>query len=687
MLCLPTSSEQASFARPSMASKQEINNSILQISSLERTALPQISMPDIVPWIQANRTLNRVSSSETGAKKISRTPFFVAILEDFLNENIKEIVVMKSAQIGLTDLCVDYIGYLGLHDPCPIAYFLADEKTTKKIYRDRVQSFFSTCVDLRKLKYHNKRDQNTELYLKNGFNLTMTYASSIAQTASKSYRIVIMDELDKPGYQIMKDEGSTLGRIKERTDTYEDYKIIKFGTPTTDNGLIYKELQKCDAVYEWFVPCPYCGEFQPLRFKKELYKAESVEFTSGEIVWEGSVNAKPQEIEDTTRYMCGFCEKKWTTYEKNTAVEQGKMVAQQKITSKIVKKGYYLWRGHSCLAGGNLARIVQSFIDCKGDPSELQNFTNSAIGKPWVQKISKITDKDFELLKKPIAQGMVPDDTLCLVCGIDSQINGVWYVVRAFNRAGGSVVIDFGFLESVDNDDSALDYLLFEKEYEGMDGKHWKIWRALRDVGGGMDKDTKTSITEKVMIWLRNNKDRDCQLYGCRGANMPMEIRVKLSKPIDTTPSGKALKGSIQIARIDTGKIKDAFYYRLDLAKRGEPGGAYVNQDISDKWYRHITAEEKRIVRGKEKWVQIREDNHGLDCEVYCHAAVEKCFLGGIAILKNPVHIWSRRKRLKTSAAAEVKSVTNNEPVIAVVGANDRLMNSALEKNPYLGRR
>jgi phage terminase large subunit GpA-like protein len=641
-------------------------------------------MPDIVAWIEANRRLSIVSSSEVGMKRMSRTPFFKPILADMVDDNVKEIVIMKSAQIGATDLCVDFLGYLAANDPCPVAFFLADEKTSKRIFKDRVQEFFKTNPILHSLRIEGKKTQNSELYLRNGFNLIMTYASSIAQTASKSFRVLIMDEIDKNGYQIVGQEGSTLGRIKERTESYENYKLIKLSTPTTDNGLIYKELQKCDVVYDWFVPCPKCGEYQPLRFEQETYKAEGREFVSGRVVWEGSKEATPQMIEDSARYECAFCKELWTGYEKNNAVEKGKCVSQKPVVGKVIKKGYSYWRGISCLAGGSLARIVQSYLDCKDDPGDLQNFVNSACGQPYIQKAVKLTIAEFEILKKPIPHNTVPNNTIALIAGIDSQHTGVWYVVRAFNPSGGSLLIDYGYLPG-DNDDEQLENLLYEREYLGVDGKKWKIWRAFRDVGGGDDKDTKVSITERVMIWLRNNKNRGVQLFGCRGANMAMEQRVKLSKPTDTTPSGKALRGSIQLARIDTTKMKDALYYRLELARRGEENGAYLNQDVEEIWFNHITAEEKRIVKGKEKWVLIRPNNHLLDCDTYAHSAAERCFLGGIGALKRPMYSGkTRRIPDQPAQPAVIQPVQERASPLQTPVIRPNVSESS---NPYLTRR
>ena len=63
---------------------------------------------------------------------------------------------------------------------------------------------------------------------------------------------------------------------------------------------------------------------------------------------------------------------------------------------------------------------------------------------------------------------------------------------------------------------------------------------------------------------------------------------------------------------------------------------AHLNSEVGEDYARQITAEEKRIVDDDEVWVQLREDNHYLDCEVLVMECVEPEWPGGGVNLVDP---------------------------------------------------
>ena len=68
------------------------------------------------------------------------------------------------------------------------------------------------------------------------------------------------------------------------------------------------------------------------------------------------------------------------------------------------------------------------------------------------------------------------------------------------------------------------------------------------------------------------------------------------------------------------------------LAQAAEHGvyAAYLHKDTGEDYARQITAEEKRRdKKGNEEWVQIRRDNHLLDCECGAQIVVDPEWPGG----------------------------------------------------------
>ena len=266
----------------------------------------------VVDWVEKHRILP-TGSAESGPKRISRTPSIRQIYDWFQDHTIREIICQKPAQIGLTDAIVDLILWIAENDPAPTALFLADQDTARKIMKFRIVPAL-LAMGAVKVSNNNKDKSTTkfECSLPNGFYLMVSWGSSISQTGSMSIKYIFCDEINKPGYDVSKSEGATLGRIRERAETYADSKIILFSTPTTDTGRVTKELESCDIIADYQIPCPKCGTFQALTFKQ--------------VTWEGGRKATRDMIAETARYCCVACNYLMTTAEKNRAVEHGTFI-------------------------------------------------------------------------------------------------------------------------------------------------------------------------------------------------------------------------------------------------------------------------------------------------------------------------------------------------------------------------
>jgi hypothetical protein len=94
------------------------------------------------------------------------------------------------------------------------------------------------------------------------------------------------------------------------------------------------------------------------------------------------------------------------------------------------------------------------------------------------------------------------------------------------------------------------------------------------------------------------------------------------------------------------------------LGKTIDEGGgemaAHLNSEVGEDYARQITAEEKRIVDDDDEvWVQLREDNHYLDCEVLAMECVESEWPGGGVNLVDPTGGKRPRKPRKPKTKKE----------------------------------
>lgn len=595
----------------------------------------------ISQWAERYRNLSRLSE-EKGALRMRRTPYLPGILDTVQKPHVETVVLMKPAQIAGTEGAVCIVGYYEHYEPCPAMVVLADEDTAVHIARERIQPLFSESEELRALK--GSVWTKEELELSNGGYIAIGWASSVARLASRPIRILILDEIDKPGYSVTSKEGSPIGLAIQRTETFYNRKILLLSTPTVAEGNITRALAGCDVVFDFHVPCPHCGLFQPLRWSRQyafgfpdgvFRGADGEKYPLGQVIWNGGRKATEEQVA-AAGYQCGVCEKLWPTTEKNLAVERGTWVAREPGPDNPAKVGFHVNRLYSLLGrSGDIPKLVRDYCDAlkSYDPRDLQNFVNSALAEPWVQTVAKTTEGAILKARVDLAPHTVPADVVALTAGIDAQKHGFWYAVRGWLRNFTSYLIAYGWLGSWDE----LESFFFETRYpvakpDGSPGSATLgIWRAGIDIGGTR-VDDEISMTERAYLWLRRNgAGRGPLIYGTKGASHSQATMVRFGKPLDKTPSGKPLPGGLQIVTIDTERAKDMFFYRLTNAAAGdEIAPAYLHKKTGIDYAKQITAEEKRVdEKGHKSWVQVREDNHLLDAEVIAMVCAEPEFIGG----------------------------------------------------------
>lgn len=589
-------------------------------------------------WSEKYRVLGE-HSEEKGPMRLRRTPYAAGILDTLTEASVERVVLCKPAQIGGTEIGISVIGYFAHQEPCPVMLILADEDTAKYMARERIQPMFRESSALRSLP-DSTLWKVDEMRFLNGSYIAIGWASSVAKLASRPIRIVICDEIDKPGYLLTTKEGSPISLAVQRTETFYNRKILLLSTPTLIDGNIISELMAADEIRDFHVPCPVCGAFQPLRWSIEYAhgfddgvfrdRDGSIQPIGG-VVWEGGRNATEEQI-SAAAYKCGPCGAKWTTIEKNVAVQSGIWVSRKEPVKRPRSVGFHINRLYSLLGkSGDIPKLVADFLDARAKgPGEMQTFVNSALAEPWILTIAKTTESAILKARANYDQQTVPADVVALTAGIDMQKRGFWFAVRGWTRQYRSYLIHYGWLGSYEE----LESLLYQTRYPVVafgDAKplvaEIGIWRAGIDSGGGkLDLDIDLTMTEQLYFWIRRNIGRPGPLvWPTKGSSHPMFKIVNVGQPIDKTPSGKPIEGGLSIATIDTGRAKDTFFFRIGQAVAGEDiQPAFLHKQTGNDYARQITAEEKRLNEKQVKeWVRIRQDNHLLDAECIALAIAE----------------------------------------------------------------
>lgn len=579
-------------------------------------------------------------SAEKGEYRLRRAPFFRFLMDSLQDPEVETAVCCASAQIGKSYATYAAMSHFTHQDARPCLVVMADQDTSEAVAIRRLKPIYESSPKLKKTIIDATK---SGLSFTTGGRVHLAWASSVARLATFEFGFLVMDEVDKPGYYSTSKEASAMSLALERTETFYDRKIFIVSTPTHETGNILKEIDSCDVVFDWHVPCPKCGQFQPLRWSPEychgfndgLYRADDGGMHKlGQVKWEGGRNATAKQIA-SAGYECGECGALWSTIEKNIAVENGKPVPRQTF-DRTKKIGLHVNRLYSLLGkSGDIPKLVDNFLSCIGDPGKLQGFVNSTLAEPWKQVIVSSNEDKILSARCDLPPQCVPSETIAITCGIDVQKYSLWFAVRAWARGFTSWLVHYGNVPSF----SDIEDILFVGSYPVLDDsgsptdRKMKIWRAAIDTGGGEGYEDGLSMTEATYWWIRKNGvGRGARVFGTKGSSTPLEGTMKLGKAMDRTPSGKPMPGGIQIISLDTDKWKDIYHYRLGLAieNNGLPLSAYLHSDAGQDYASQIMAEEKRRGRnGMITWVQTKRDNHLLDCEIMAMACADPSFPGG----------------------------------------------------------
>lgn len=507
------------------------------------------------------------------------------------------------------------IGYAIDQDPAPALVVMPTLELARSVSATRIQPMIENSPTLRAKMPKDRDDFSLQEMIFPGMVLALAGANSPASLASRPARYLIGDEIDKFP-QFSGKEADPISLATERQKTFWNRKTFLASTPTLETGKITKALEQCDEIRDFHLPCPHCGALAPLTFQN--------------IKWPDSIDKSSpdyaRQVGSTAWYECESCRGRIDDLHRAPMIAAGVWVPRKKFNGIVRSVGFQLSSLYSpWLRWGDIA---EKFINSKPFPETLQNFVNSWLAEPWVERVQENKEEDLSAVRCDLPRATVPEEAVVLTAGIDMQQDGFWFGVRAWAPDATSWLIDCGYLPTWQE----LEELLFSTAYKAASGREHRIWRALIDSGGTRADGAAVSRTEEVYHWVRRNgTGRGCRVFCCKGSSKTLQGNVILGSPIDRTPSGKPMPGGIQIVSIDTDRVKDALWYALDQARDHAPQAAYVNAETPDSWFKHLTAEEKRRNRdGTTEWVQIRRENHLLDVEVYLRASVDWGLLGGL---------------------------------------------------------
>lgn len=573
-------------------------------------------------WAELNRELPKGASARPG---LWRTESYQREMMDaVLEPNVREVVYVKSAQMGGSEILNNIVGYFIAADPRPMMMVQPTEHTGQAYSKKRIAPMIAASAALRaKVREPSARRAGNTIQLKefDGGFLKITGANSGAGLRSDPIAVLLFDEVD--GYPDDVDgEGDPVEIATRRTDTFADAKVVKVSTPGKVRGLsrIEADWNRSDQ-REYHVPCPHCGDMQPLLWRD----ANGVH----RLVWEQDENR--QVIPESVRYLCTACGALIEEKHKRRMLEAGRWVAahpeRRTIAGFRINALYSPWRQ-------NWPELAQEWIEAQDNPEKLRVFVNLRLAETWDEGATSVLDAHVlaaRLEKYP--EGKLPDKVAVLVAAADVQHNRIEVQITGFGPGEESWLIAHEIFwgnpgVDVDPDTEANvwqqldDFLL--KRWPHPSGVELTPAVTLIDAGAHAD-----SVYDYVLP--RQHTTR--RILACKGVEY-------LSKP-GLVAEGTTKRSHVRLFLVGTYAAKDRIFARLKIPAPG-PGFMHLPDCVTDEYLEQLTGEKKIITRHKRTrrtrttYVKSYARNEALDLTVYCYAA--------LAVLQ--YHVAPRYQRL-----------------------------------------
>lgn len=547
----------------------------------------------ISEWADRYRRLSAEASAEPGQWNTDRAPYQKEIMNAVNDNECGEVIIMSSAQVGKTEIILNILGYFIDYDPAPIMVVQPTLEMAQTFSKDRLAPMIrDTPVLKSKVRdARSKISENTILHKKfPGGHITIVGANSAAGLASRPIRVLLCDEVDRYPASAGA-EGSPVELAEKRTNTFWNRKKIKVSTPTIKNvSKIESEYEK-SSMEEWCLPCPCCGEYQPLNWRQIKFEDITME--------------------------CKYCGERFTEVEWKSG--KGKYIAGN--NNKKVR-GFHL--NELASPWKRWDEIIDDFKKAKenskkmGSQEPLKVWINTALGETWEEKGESVNESSISQ-RCEVFDSELPKGVLILTAGVDVQKDRFEIEIVGWGRGYESWGIKYEKLFCDMTKQSAWDFLeeYLQKEYYFADGTGLLVACTFIDTGGLYTTDT--------YKFLKNMNRKQRNIFGIKGmGGMGLPLLYKSSV-------NNSEKVRIFILGVDAGK--EMIMSRLRIK---EPSSGYchfpksVEKGYDEEYFKGLTSEQ-RVIKNKKNgdreliWVKKSNSvrNEPLDIRNYATAAVE----------------------------------------------------------------
>src|SRR5574337_784935 len=328
-------------------------------------------------WADRHRWL-RSGTNAPGRWSTALTPYLREIM-DSLSEHspVRSVVFIKSSGVGGTEALYNWLGYVMHHlankDMLVVVPTL---ELRDRAFNPRLAKMLDESEALAGLVTTAARNRaNRGDLLEYGARALIIKAGANSPDSLRSDHLpyVICDEVDAFPWDVG-GEGDPMTLIENRQRTFSRAKTYYVSTPTLEGASRIDQLYNRSDRRRYHLPCPHCGEMQPLEWGHLKYRTAAVDHNLPE------AERIPQV--ESAWYVCRECGAEIEEGHKAAMLAGGQWVAERPHIRHT--RGYHLNALYAPIGLGlSWAKVAQKWLTSQGDTAERKAFVNTFLGEVW----------------------------------------------------------------------------------------------------------------------------------------------------------------------------------------------------------------------------------------------------------------------------------------------------------------
>jgi phage terminase large subunit GpA-like protein len=596
-------------------------------------------------WVEQNIRLPARTSAKPGRYRFAGAPYARGVFRAFDDRETAQITCVWATQTTKTTILQSLMAYVAKVLRSPALLVTPDIKSNRKL-RDKFRSLCLASPSMHDTVPGPRQWNDQQINFSHSI-CYLGYAGSTQTLSGESCQYVFATEVDR--YRHHRKQGDSLAKARQRMKAFFRSLFFVESSPTDDTSPIYTEWDKSDQ-REFYVPCPHCGHYQPLRF---------FEHRGGRLAGRGGVrgmrdgagNWLPEHVvRDEAWYECESKGCRIESHDKPAMLQLGVWCPKGQ---SVDRRGRLIGTPerparHAGFHLSSLYAVDISFGDVAAEyllarDSNLakQVFYNDWLALKWFHKAEPPKwQRVGQRLAGSHRRGLVPSWAIFLTAGADVQDDCVYFVVRAWGDGCRSALVDFQKcspklseegIARRSSDLDQLDPLVLERCFPltapNAAGRSQLRVRLL-------NIDCQGHRQAEVVEWVRKRRGRGIE----RVRTIAGDVRnvgagefFKLTTVEKNARTGKPYPGGMQRWAINVDAYKEDLRNRFDMPL-DDPGAWLLYEKILEDgvdYLRQICNESKRVVKDKGRDIVRWEEsdskigNHYWDCEIYGRAAAD----------------------------------------------------------------